>query len=246
MPPLSAPYVNDGVLHHLKLEGMPMLLALDTATNLASIALYDGWRVVAEHSWHSARRHTVELAPNVHALLNQAEVSPQQLGAIGVALGPGSFTGLRVALSLAKGLTLSTGAALVGIPTLDIVAYPHQWQSLPVCAVVQAGRGRLCWAIYQHGEEGWHPFTGYRLSSVDEVAQAIQEPTLFSGELLPENAERLRGALGDRFRLAPPAMRLRRAGVLAEIAWARWQAGDVDDPATLSPIYLHEPPGETA
>ncbi len=223
-----------------------MLLALDTATNLASIALYDGWRVVAEHSWYSARRHTVELAPNVEALLAQAGVQPAQLAGVAVALGPGSFTGLRVALSLAKGLTLATGAGLIGVPTLDVVAYPHQWQPHPVCAVVQAGRGRLCWALYCHTADGWATVTGYRLSAVDAVAAEIGERTLFSGELLPQNADRLRGLLGEHFQLAPPAMRLRRAGVLAEIAWSRWQAGQVDDPATLSPIYLHEPSGEVA
>jgi tRNA threonylcarbamoyladenosine biosynthesis protein TsaB len=90
------------------------------------------------------------------------------------------------------------------------------------------------------------------LSTVDAVAAALSAinevsgPILFSGELYPQNADRLRGLLGERFRLAPPALRLRRAGVLAEIAWARWQAGQVDDPATLSPIYLHEPAGEAA
>ena len=220
-----------------------MLLALDTATNLASIALHDGWQVIAEHSWHSARRHTVELTPNVDALLRQAQITPRELSAVAVALGPGSFTGLRVALSLAKGLALALAIPLLGVPTLDIVAYPHQWQPLPVCAVVQAGRGRLCWALSRHGEEGWKTFTGYRLSAVEEVAQAIQEPTLFTGELLRENAERLQAALGDAFTLAPPALRLRRAGVLAEIAWPRWQAGELDDPATLSPIYLLELPG---
>lgn len=223
-----------------------MLLALDTATDLASIALYDGWRVVAEHSWHSARRHTVELAPHVSALLAQAGVYPSQLLAVAVSLGPGSFTGLRVALSLAKGLTLATGAALIGVPTLDVVAYPHQWQPRPVCAVVQAGRGRLCWALYRHTANGWETVTGYRLSPVDAVAAAADEPTLFSGELLAQNADRLSHLLGERFLLAPPAMRLRRAGMLAEIAWARWQAGKIDDPATLSPIYLHEPSGESA
>ncbi len=219
-----------------------LLLALDTATDLASIALYDGWRVIAEHSWHSNRRHTVELAPNVDALLRQAGVRPSLVAGVAVALGPGSFTGLRVALSFAKGLTLATEAALLGIPTLDVVAYPHRWQPLPVCAVIQAGRGRLCWALYRHGPDGWGPVSGYRLSEVEAVAREIEGPTLFSGELLPRNAALLQDLLGDRFRLAPPAMRLRRAGILAELGWARYQAGDMDDPAALSPIYLHEPP----
>jgi tRNA threonylcarbamoyladenosine biosynthesis protein TsaB len=226
-----------------------MLLALDTATDLASIALYDGGRVVSEHTWHSARRHTVELMPDVDALLTQAQMTPAQLSAVAVALGPGSFTGLRVALSLAKGLTLALSLPLLGVPTLDVVAYPHQAQPLPVCAVIQAGRGRLCWGLYRHGDGGWGTVTGYHVSPIDDVAARladVSEPILFSGEILLPNADRLRTLLGDRFTLASPALRLRRAGVLAEIAWARWQAGQVDDPATLSPIYLHEPAGDAA
>jgi hypothetical protein len=100
--------------------------------------------------------------------------------------------------------------------------------------------------LYRHTADGWKTVTGYHLSAVEAVAAVISEPTLFGGELLSQNAERLRGLLGERFLLASPAMRLRRAGVLAEIGWARWQAGQVDDPATLSPIYLHEPSGEVA
>lgn len=228
---------------------MPLLLALDTATDLASIALYDGWRVVAEHSWPSARRHTVELTPHVDALLAQSGVRPADLNAVAVATGPGSFTGLRVALSLAKGLTLAIDAALIGVPTLDVVAYPHQGQPLAVCAVVQAGRGRLCWGVYQHSETGWRAVDGFHVNAVDAVAARLAElgePILCSGEILPENAQRLCVLLGDRCVLATPALRLRRAGVLAEIAWARWQAGDIDDAATLAPIYLHEPAGENA
>ncbi|GAB4566765.1 MAG: tRNA (adenosine(37)-N6)-threonylcarbamoyltransferase complex dimerization subunit type 1 TsaB [Anaerolineae bacterium] len=218
-----------------------MLLALDTATHQAGIALYDGWRVVSEHAWHSQRRHTVELASNVSRLLDQAGCAPSDVRAVAVALGPGSFTGLRVALGLAKGFALATGAALIGIPTLDVIAYPHQWQPLPVCAVVQAGRGRLCWAIYRREDGGWRTVTGYRLNTVAGVAEQIAEPMLFSGELYEEQAGRLGEMLGERFVLASPALRLRRPGVLAELAWRRWQAGDVDDVATLSPIYLHEP-----
>ena len=135
---------------------------------------------------------------------------------------------------------------MLGIPTLDIVAYPHQWQQLPVCAVVQAGRGRLCWALYQRDGSAWRRLTDYHLSAVDALAGEIHEPTLFSGEILPENAERLRSLLGDHFLLAPPAMRLRRAGMLAEIAWGRYQTGEADDPATLTPIYLHELPSGTS
>ena len=146
-----------------------MLLALDTATRLASIALYDGQQLLSEATWHSAQRHTVELMPRVVQMLEQAELTPQSLSAVAVTLGPGSFTGLRVALSVAKGLAVAHDLALLGVPTLDVVAYPHRWQPLPVCALVQAGRRRVCWALYGWEERLWQPNGEYILSTVAEV-----------------------------------------------------------------------------
>ena len=85
-----------------------MLLAIDTSTKQAGIALYDGARgLIAEYNWHSANRHTEELMPAVAQMLAQASVKPSGLRAVAVALGPGSFTGLRVGLAAAKGLALA-------------------------------------------------------------------------------------------------------------------------------------------
>lgn len=221
-----------------------MLLALDTSTRLAGAALYEGRRgLIAEYNWHSANRHTVELMPQVAHMLSQAGVGPTALQAVAVALGPGSFTGLRVALAAAKGIALANGIVLLGAPTLDATAYPHQNAATPVIAVIQAGRGRVCWALYAHGPDGWAPQTPYQLSTVEALAQTITRPTLFVGELHETDQETLTRWCGrPRVSFAPPALAMRRAGYLAELAWRRLASGQADDPATLSPIYLHEPP----
>ena len=108
-----------------------MLLALDTATDNASIALHDGGQVLAELSWRSWRRHTVELAPQVDALLRLARAAPGDLTAVAVSIGPGSYVGTRVALSFAKGVIAALGLPLLGIPSLDVLAYPHLHPTLP-------------------------------------------------------------------------------------------------------------------
>ena len=132
-----------------------MLLALDTSTRQAGIALYSSERgLLAETTWHSANRHTEELMPAIDHMLAQAGLSARDLTAVGVALGPGSFTGLRVGLAAAKGLALAHGLKLVGVPTLDFTAYPHRRQPLPAAALIPAGRGRLFWAIYAAGPDG--------------------------------------------------------------------------------------------
>ena len=221
---------------------MPMLLALDTSTRLAGIALYDDENgLVAERTWLSANQHTVELMPQVNEVLAQARVKVGTLAAVGVALGPGSFTGLRVALAAAKGLALANGLQLFGVPTLDAVAYPHGGQALPVIALVQAGRGRVCWARYDPGPPGCSAKSPYMLSTIDALVATVSQPMLFAGEMLPSTRSALTEALGNMARCLPPALATRRAGCLAEIAWRRFVAGDADDLTALSPIYLHEP-----
>jgi len=226
-----------------------MLLALDTATRIAGVALHDGQRLLAEAMWYTERQHTVELMPYVVRMLDAAKVAPSDLRAVAVASGPGSFTGLRVALSVAKGIALGSDVALLGVPTLDVVAFPHRHQDLPVCALVQAGRGRLCWALYGWAEGLWGPGDGYRIDPAESVAEAvavISRETLFAGEVLPETVSILCARLGERAHFLLPAETMRRAGYLAELGWERLRRGERDDPATLTPIYLHELGGKEA
>ncbi len=215
-----------------------MLLALDTATRYASIALYDGQSVVAELNWRSDRRHTVELAPQVDNLLRLAGIAPADLTALGVSIGPGSYTGTRIALSYAKGVVLARDLPLVGVSTLDALAYPHLPAHRPLCAVVAAGRGRYCWAVYAAAEMQPERITDFGLDKLPELLPQIQPPMIFVGELNEEDMARLEAAWGKEAIVLSPARAVRRAGALAELAWKRLQAGDVDDPVALSPIYL--------
>ncbi|MFQ6014676.1 MAG: tRNA (adenosine(37)-N6)-threonylcarbamoyltransferase complex dimerization subunit type 1 TsaB [Anaerolineae bacterium] len=218
-----------------------MLVAIDTATALASIALFSEDRVQAERTWYSDVHHTVEVMPNMVDMLRQLAVTPGQLTAVAVSLGPGSFTGLRVGLSIAKGLCLSQKISIVGVPTLDVVAYPHLNQPLPVCALIKAGRGRLCGAIYRHLDGEWQRASDYRLGTADELSSTIMEKTLFCGEIDMATERSLARNLGDKALFAPAASCLRRAGYLAELGWRRLQQSQEDDPTTLSPIYLPLP-----
>ena len=156
---------------------------------------------------------------------------------LGVALGPGSFTSLRVGLSLAKGLALSLRLPLIGIPTMDILAAAQASSKLPLAIVIQAGRGRFAVGWYKRSKNGWQPRGPARVVTLDALANEVQSPVLVCGELT--SAERLTLARKPEIHLGSPAQSLRRPAILAELAWARWQAGDVDDESTLAPIYLH-------
>ena len=215
-----------------------MLLAVDTSTAQVGLALYDGAQVFGEYAWRSSQRHTVELAPAIAELLKRCGITMDDVHGVGVALGPGSFTSLRVGLSLVKGLALSRHIPLVGIPTLDILAAAQAASKLPLGVAIQAGRGRFALGWYKSSRNGWQPKTEARVVTVEKLIEEIKSPGILCGEFTSGERERLMKG-NVHIHLVSPAQSVRRPAVLAELAWARWQAGHVDDEAALAPIYLH-------
>lgn len=215
-----------------------MLIAIDTSTRLIGVALYDGVQILSEIVWYSQQYHTVELAPTISFLMDRADIPLGELKVVAVAIGPGSFTGLRIGISLAKGMALAGRLAIVGIPTLDILASAQPNDKLPMAAVLQAGRGRLAVGWYKNYSGDWKSDHQIQVLSSRDLADKIKSPTIVCGEL--SGAER---RMFKRKRknviLASPAQSLRRPSFLAELGWRRWQKGLIDDPATLAPNYLH-------
>lgn len=218
-----------------------MLLAIDTATRLASLAFYDGSSVRAEESWQSANNHTVELMPSLVRMMTRQRVTPDGLRGLAVALGPGSFTGLRIGLAVAKGLALAQDIPLLGVPTLDVLAYIHADQRRPIWAVVRAGRGRVCAAHYVRRRGRWRQVGELGLTTIADLVERIERETLFCGEITAAEREFLQNHEDGKAVVASPAGSLRRAGYLAELAWQRLDKGETDDPISLTPIYLHRP-----
>lgn len=220
-----------------------MLLAIDTATRLISLAVHDGTRLIAESSWETANYHTVELAPAIQTLLARAGVDVPRLQAVAVALGPGSFTGLRIGLGLAKGLAAALNVSLIGVPTLDILASGQPRRQEQLIAVLEAGRGRICAQRFCWREDTWTPQDEPTIMTWDTLLDGIDREASVSGEIDAEGARKLQEAIaaGKPLTIAPAAERLRRAGYLAELAWARLRRGQSDDLYTLVPVYLHQP-----
>lgn len=215
-----------------------MLLAVDTSTRMMGIALYKKDQVIGEMLWQTSNFHTVELAPAIEYLFKRCDTQPAALQALAVALGPGSFTGLRIGLSLIKGMARGLKLPVIGIPTLKILTAAQPASEMPLAAVLQAGRGRLAVGWYQVEGGRWQLQGEYQVLKAEELAKMIQQPTLVCGELSAEEQK----VLTRKYRtvhLASPAQAVRRPALLAELAWERLQANDVDDAATLSPIYLH-------
>jgi len=215
-----------------------MILAIDTATRSASLAVHDGAAVRAEFTWDTSDHHTVELMPRMVEMLAQINVTIDQLSGLGVSIGPGSFTGVRVGVALAKGLAVSRNIPIVGVRSTDILAQAVNWCKPPLVIVVRAGRNRLIAARYTKTRSEWQPDGDFFLTTADLIGEQWERTTTLGGELTAGERETIERRFGDRVRILPPAFSVRRAGFLAEIAWQRIRTGMIDDPAALQPIYL--------
>jgi tRNA threonylcarbamoyladenosine biosynthesis protein TsaB len=215
-----------------------MLLAVDTSTRTIGVALYDGVQVLSEMVWVSDLYHTVELAPTVQSLMDRAGVNSNDLNVVAVATGPGSFTGLRIGLAFAKGMALAKHLEIIGVPTLDILAASQPVSKMPMAAVLHAGRGRLAVQWYKNSSNSWKPVKGVQVQTSKDLAAQINKPTIVCGELTAEE-QRIFRRKRKNVILHSPAQCLRRPSFLAELGWKRWRKGESDDPAVISPIYLH-------
>jgi tRNA threonylcarbamoyladenosine biosynthesis protein TsaB len=143
-------------------------------------------------------------------------------------------------MAVAKGLALARRLPLVAVPTLDIVASAQWPDDRPLRAVLEAGRGRICVSPYLWQKEGWVAQADPRLTTWSKLLASLDAPTLFCGEIDSSGIAAMATA-GALAVLLPAAIRLRRAGFLAELAWRRVNLQEYDDPATLAPIYLRQP-----
>lgn len=215
-----------------------MLLAVDTSTTWIGLALYDGARILGEMTWQSKNHHTIELSPGIHELMQRCDVKNSDLEALGVATGPGSFTALRIGLSLVKGMALALRIPVIGVPTLDALAAAQPVQEAQMAAILQAGRGRLALVWYDVVDGRWQARGEPEITTAEELVLQLNKPTLVAGEMSAAERQVLSRRRKNAI-VVSPAQCLRRPGFLAELAWERWRAGQVDDVVSLSPIYLH-------
>jgi len=213
-----------------------MLLAVDTSTAQMGLALYDGAQVLAESAWISASHHTQSLAPAAQEMLSQTGLRMDSVSVLAVAIGPGSFTSLRVGVSFVKGLALARKIPVVGINTLDILAFAQPAIEIPLIALLQAGRNKFAWVRYHAGAKGWQAEGSASVATLPDLMKLINDPHIVCGELNAE--ERAQIQTNKNVLLASPAMSVRRPSLLAELGWQKWKLNEVENAAALAPIYL--------
>jgi tRNA threonylcarbamoyl adenosine modification protein YeaZ len=218
-----------------------MLIAIDTSTDFASLAIARDGVIIAEASWRCGQNHTTQFLPTLHFMLKQSGIDIRTATGLIVARGPGSYNGLRVGLSTVKGLAFSLNAPVVGVSTLEAEAFQQTKHGFPVCAVLNAGRGEVAAAIYQEVDGEWRRVLAEHVTTIEDLCKGIKTPTVFCGEHLSKVGPRIRELLPAKAIVVSGAALTRRAGYLLELGERRLRVQDFDDPATLQPLYLRAP-----
>ena len=216
-----------------------IVLGLETATTQVGCAVGDNDGPVASFHLSRGRRHTETLAPAIDYLFRQADISLADVGVIAVDIGPGLFTGLRVGVATGKALAMALRIPMVGLTSLDLLAYPHRRASGVIASVVDARRGEVFWALYRSVPGGVQRVTQYAVSSPEELASellALGEATLAVGDGACRYAPLL-GAVdhvevGDRGSAHPSA------AVLVELAHPMALREKFVTPSEVAPLYL--------
>jgi tRNA threonylcarbamoyladenosine biosynthesis protein TsaB len=221
-----------------------IVLGINTSTLEGSVALVDEKRIIGEHLLGGSRSHSERLIPAIDSLLQESDLDLSSLSGIAVAIGPGSFTGLRIGLATAKGLALASSASLLGIPTLEAMARNLPFCCYPICPLISARKGEVYWALYRFDEERMRCLEEEAVSPPEGMARSIREKTVFIGDGAVEFWDRLQGMLGRKAILGPSYTRTARASVVAEMGLERLRRGECDDPGRLLPRYIRRSEAE--
>jgi tRNA threonylcarbamoyladenosine biosynthesis protein TsaB len=215
---------------------------------MGAVALLDGEALVAEQRSSVGVTHSERLLLAIDRGLAAAGWQLRDVGLLAVAIGPGSFTGLRIGVATMKGLAFATGAPLVGVPTLDALAWTLPYAAWPVCPVLDARKHEVYTARYRTGDGRLDRLTDYRAvrprALAEELLARDDQPMIFVGDGAAAYGAVFREVLGARARFAPPGQGLPSAVPVAQLGGEALARGEAADPASLIPLYVRRSEAE--
>jgi len=221
------------------------VLAIETSTPAGGVALLDGDQLVGEYTLNIRTTHSERLLAAVDRLLQDAGWTPEALEGLAVAVGPGSFTGLRIGISTVKGLAFSLKIPVAAVSTLEAMAWALPFARHAVCPVLDARKAEVYAALFNwEGERLVRDWEDQAMSPEElcrrlaEAAAPSAGPVIFVGDGVRVYGARFREQLGPLVLFAPAARQLPSAACVGELGSARLRAGEVMDPVALAPCYL--------
>lgn len=219
------------------------ILALETSTMLGGVAIADEKGLIAETRLNVKSTHSERLMATIDEQLRQSDMALKDIDVFAVASGPGSFTGLRIGLSTAKGLCFATGKPLIMVPTLEAFARSFPFSKYPVCVMLDARRGEVYAAVFQ--------WDGGFIKLLDEVSTApedlfrdVDSPVILAGEGAVVYRERLLAVLGERALFAPAEMMVPSPANVAMLGLEKALQGEFTDVSSAEPFYIRKSEAE--
>lgn len=222
-----------------------LILGIESATTQVGCAIGGHEGVLAQAHSSRGRRHAESLVPSIDFIRRQARIDLSEISVVAVDLGPGLFTGLRVGIAAAKALAHALRVPMIGVASLDLLAFPVRFTPRRIVAVIDARRGELFSAFYRQVPGGVQRLSGYRISTPADLANELmagREACLLVGDgalRYRDEFEHLAGVeIGDQG-LAYPS-----ASSLVQLAHAQALREDFVKPWELQPLYLRRPDAE--
>lgn len=216
-------------------------ICIDTATDVASIALVERGEIVAEQQWRTGMSHTQQLATRLQELANEAHFTIASANFVCVCVGPGSFNGIRTGMATAIGIASGLEIPIYGCSALDLLAYPHADRAPSQRALLPAGRGEYYSALFGTRGGRWRRISPYTVAPLATLAAESPAKCLWCGIQGEEDQETLAGLLGGARRVVAPAHNVRRAAFMVPLAFAAAANGADGTTETLQPMYLRRP-----
>ncbi len=217
------------------------VLGIETSTFSGSVSVSDDETLLCEYVFNTGPRHNEVLIPTIERLLSDCGLGKNDLDAVCVSTGPGSFTSLRIGVSTAKTLCYCLGADLAGVPSLEILASNAFWCGDDVCAMIDAGRGEIFFSFYDPEIEEMTPA---EIATPESVCAGVRRKTVFVGSGAILHANLIRDSIGERAVFLPANLNTPRASGCALLGRKKILSGQKDDPFTLIPFYLRRSAAE--
>lgn len=216
------------------------ILAIDTSTATMGIALVDDQKVYAEFTTNLKKNHSVRLMPVVDQLFEEVGWQPRDIDLIAVAKGPGSYTGVRIGVTTAKTLSFTLEVPLIGVSTLEAMAYGSNSFSGVISPLIDARRGQAYTGLYKKIDGVWSNLEEDRIILVSDwvkVTSKYNEKILFVGDDVQAHLETL-SQLGDKATYGMPAFNSSRPSVIGYLAKQMYENGKLDNVFDFAPAYL--------
>ncbi len=226
-----------------------LVLGIDTATLVCSVALATEDSIVGEYSLNINKTHSQRLMPLIAGMLDDADLSKKDIQGVAVASGPGSFTGIRIGMATARSLAQGLKIPLAGVPTLDILAAQFPFTHGLICPVLDARRQEVYTSLYRCPLGKLQRITDYMAVPIEELFDFLNQNTagkvIFSGDALDKYASLIEEALGERVFWAPPSHRINRGALTAQQGLDILAKGNHHESYKhLQPLYLRRSEAE--